>query len=111
MAKETKRRLPSELTHVEARTEGERLRERRRAADRIAAPLFAQQMPEEELNLLLAQIPHDPDEPLTMDGLEYPEATGECSLEDGLSGILEDRDEPLLPLEDKEVPCVPRPKS
>lgn len=49
MTKKTKRRLPSDLTDDEARAEGERLRERLRAADRIAAPLFARQLANEEV--------------------------------------------------------------
>ncbi len=46
MAKESKCRLPSELTDEEARVAGERLRAAREQADREDAPLLARQMQE-----------------------------------------------------------------
>ncbi len=101
---------PWEMNDEEAALEAEQLRERHRAADRIAAPLFTKQQDEEDLDPLFAQIPLDRDEPIIMEGFEYPEETEECVIVDGLSGILVDRDEPSL-LRNESVPVVPRPKS
>ena len=46
---------PWELTKEEARAEGERLREELRAADRIAAPLFAKQLADMDAEEATAQ--------------------------------------------------------